>query len=39
MLVWYETNATAYEAITREKRIKAWKRDWKLRLIDEMNPY
>ena len=39
MLVWYETHATAYEAITREKRIKAWKREWKLRLIEGMNPY
>ncbi len=39
MLVWYEVHATAYDAITREKRIKAWKRDWKLRLIETMNPY
>ena len=39
LLVWYEVHATAYEAITREKRIKAWKRDWKLRLIEAMNPY
>ncbi|TAG04990.1 MAG: GIY-YIG nuclease family protein [Burkholderiales bacterium] len=38
-LVWYEIHATAYEAITREKRIKAWKRDWKKRIIEEMNPY
>ncbi len=39
MLVWHEVHATAYEAITREKRIKAWKRQWKLRLIEGMNPY
>jgi putative endonuclease len=38
-LVWYEIHANAYEAITREKRIKAWKRDWKKRIIEEMNPY
>ena len=38
-LVWYEVHATAYDAITREKRIKAWKRDWKKRIIEEMNPY
>jgi putative endonuclease len=38
-LVWYEIHATAYDAITREKRIKAWKRDWKKRIIEEMNPY
>ena len=39
LLVWCEIHATAYEAITREKRIKAWKREWKLRLIETMNPY
>jgi len=26
-------------AITREKQIKAWKRNWKIRMIEEMNPY
>jgi putative endonuclease len=26
------------EAIAREKRIKRWRRAWKLRLIEEMNP-
>jgi putative endonuclease len=25
-------------AITREKQIEAWKRDWKVRLIPENNP-
>jgi hypothetical protein len=25
-------------AITREKRIKKWRRAWKLRLIEEKNP-
>lgn len=39
LLVWYEVHAAAYEAITREKRIKAWRREWKLRLIETMNPY
>ena len=37
-LVWYEVHATAYEAITREKRIKKWHRDWKVNLIQGMNP-
>jgi putative endonuclease len=37
-LVWYEVHATAYEAITREKRIKKWHRDWKVNLIQEANP-
>ena len=27
-----------YEAITREKRIKKWNRDWKVNLIQAMNP-
>lgn len=25
-------------AISREKALKAWKRDWKIRLIEESNP-
>ena len=25
-------------AIAREKRIKKWKRDWKLKLIEDANP-
>jgi putative endonuclease len=37
-LVWYEVHATAYEAITREKLIKKWHRDWKVNLIQGMNP-
>jgi putative endonuclease len=37
-LVWYETHETMESAITREKQIKAWKRLWKLRLIEESNP-
>ncbi len=37
-LVWYEIHATAYEAITREKQIKKWHRDWKVNLIQAMNP-
>lgn len=38
MLVFYEVHENAESAITREKRIKKWKRDWKLRLIEEKNP-
>ena len=37
-LVWYEVHESAYEAITREKRIKKWNRDWKVNLIQAMNP-
>ena len=37
-LVWYEVHETMESAIAREKRLKKWNRDWKLRLIEEMNP-
>jgi putative endonuclease len=37
-LVWYETYEQIDEAITREKSLKKWRRDWKIRLIEEMNP-
>ena len=37
-LVWYEVHQTAISAITREKRIKDWQREWKDRLIEERNP-
>lgn len=39
MLVWYEQHGTMHAAITREKQLKAWKRAWKLRLIEGSNPY
>ena len=26
-------------AITREKRIKKWRRAWKIKLIETVNPY
>ena len=37
-LVWYEEHATAVEAIEREKDIKAWRRQWKINLIEASNP-
>ncbi|HZX79176.1 GIY-YIG nuclease family protein [Lysobacter sp.] len=37
-LVWYELHESMESAIQREKRIKKWNREWKLRLVDEMNP-
>src|SRR3954451_7182602 len=33
-LVWYETYDRIDEAIAREKDIKKWRRDWKIRLIE-----
>ncbi len=37
-LVWYEVHETMTSAITREKKIKNWKRIWKLALIEKTNP-
>ncbi len=36
-LVWYETHSDMHSAISREKAIKAWKRVWKLQLIESSN--
>lgn len=38
LLVWYESFPTALEAISAEKRIKRWRRKWKLELIERENP-
>jgi putative endonuclease len=38
-LVWFELHETMGSAITREKAIKAWKRVWKIGLIEKSNPY
>jgi putative endonuclease len=37
-LVWYELHETRESAFRRERQIKKWKRDWKLRLIEDSNP-
>ncbi|MGJ4949449.1 GIY-YIG nuclease family protein [Bradyrhizobium sp. HKCCYLS20291] len=36
-LVYVATYAVAEEAITREKQLKRWKRDWKIELIERDN--
>ncbi len=38
-LVWFEQHDSAESAIVREKQIKNWNREWKVRLIEENNPY
>ena len=38
-LVWFELHETMDSAISREKAIKAWKRVWKIELIEKSNPY
>lgn len=37
-LVWHEVHGVMESAILREKAIKAWKRGWKLELIEKANP-
>lgn len=37
-LLYYESYPTMIEAITREKQLKNWHREWKLNLIKRMNP-
>jgi putative endonuclease len=38
-LVWYELHDTMESAILREKRIKKWRRAWKIELIETINSY
>ena len=38
MLVYVESHESMEGAITREKQIKAWRREWKLALIERENP-
>ena|SRR6185312_2148002 len=37
LLVYYEAHSESLEAIKREKNIQAWRRDWKVRLIEKNN--
>jgi putative endonuclease len=37
-LVWFESTDSVEAAIHKEKQMKNWKRDWKIKLIEERNP-
>ena len=37
-LVYYENTNNIESAISREKQLKKWKRDWKIKLIKDFNP-
>ena len=37
-LVWYEIFSDINEAIAQEKRMKKWKREYKVNIIEERNP-
>jgi putative endonuclease len=38
-LVWYEIHNDLMSAVAREKQLKKWRREWKIKLIDEQNPF
>lgn len=38
MLVYAEWHDDIHDAIVREKRVKNWKREWRVALIEEGNP-
>ena len=38
LLVYYEQYRDIRDAINREKRMKTWKRQWKINLIEKDNP-
>ena len=37
-LVWFAVYDSIAEAIAFEKRLKRWRRDWKIRMIEAENP-
>jgi putative endonuclease len=37
-LVWYDGYDDPTSAITREKELKKWRRNWKINLIEQDNP-
>jgi putative endonuclease len=37
-LAWYEEHTSLEEARRKEHQVKRWKREWKERLINEINP-
>jgi putative endonuclease len=38
-LVWYEIHNDLMSAVAREKQLKKWRREWKIKLIHEKNPF
>jgi putative endonuclease len=37
-LVWFQGFADVRDAIDHEKRLKRWRREWKIKLIEASNP-
>ena len=38
-LVWFEEHPTRDSAFRRERQMKAWRRSWKIELIEKANPH
>ncbi len=38
ILVYFEEFGDPYEMVSRERQLKKWNRDWKIRLIEGSNP-
>ena len=38
LLVWYESTESIESAIAYEKKLKRWRREWKIEMIEERNP-
>ena len=38
ILVWYDASESIESAISHEKKLKRWRRDWKIELIEKQNP-
>ncbi len=39
ILVYFENHENKESALLREKRMKKWNRDWKVELIEKINPH
>ena len=37
LLVWYESSESIESAIAYEKKLKRWRREWKIEMIEEQN--
>ncbi len=38
LLVWFEEHSTPMAMVTRERQLKKWHREWKVKLLEASNP-
>ena len=38
LLVWYQASESVESAIAHEKKLKRWRREWKIEMIETLNP-